>query len=93
MTMIFISSFAALLLASPAISIAPAGPWDAFNLAPSDRTSVTPKFVHATVGSVVGAENLLGNATTTDGATFSGNGSYVVLDFGQEAGNMCTTAI
>ena len=91
--MIFISSLVALLLASPALSIAPAGPWDAFNFAPSDRTAVTPKSVRVTVGSVVGAENLLGNATTTDGATFSGNGSYVVLDFGQEAGSVCTTAI
>ncbi|KAE9398819.1 Six-hairpin glycosidase [Gymnopus androsaceus JB14] len=31
--------------------------------------------------------------TTTDGATFSGNGSYVVLDFGQEVGGRLTFEI
>jgi hypothetical protein len=85
--MIFISSLVALLLASPAISIAPAGPWDAFNFAPSGRT-FTAKSVHATVGSVTGAENLLGNSK--NGATITGNGSYIVLDFGQEVGGRLT---
>ncbi|KAE9386521.1 Six-hairpin glycosidase [Gymnopus androsaceus JB14] len=75
-----------LLLTSPALSIAPAGPWDAFNFAPSDRTAVTPKLSSR-------AGNLLGNATTTDGATFSGNGSYVVLDFDQEVGGRLTFQI
>lgn len=81
-----IVSFLVALLAPPVISIAPAGPWDAFNFAPSGRT-FTPKSVHSTVGSVVGAENLLGSAQTTHGATLSGNGSYIALDFGQEVGH------
>ncbi|KAJ3775643.1 glycoside hydrolase family 78 protein [Lentinula raphanica] len=74
-----------LLLPTLTISKAPAGPWDAFNFAPSSRT-FNPKSIYTTVGQVAGAENLLGNTSSTEGATFTGNGSYVVLDFGQEVG-------
>lgn len=80
---IIIPLIAALLFAAPATSRAPAGPWDAFNFAPSNRT-FTAQSVRSIVGQVDGADNLIGNATTTDGATFTGNGSYVVLDFGKE---------
>ncbi|KAJ4477471.1 glycoside hydrolase family 78 protein [Lentinula aciculospora] len=81
-----------LLLTASTIAKAPAGPWDAFNFAPSSRTFL-PKSVYATVGQVIGAENLLENATSTEGATVTGNGSYVVLDFGQEVGGRLTFQI
>ncbi|KIK66783.1 glycoside hydrolase family 78 protein [Collybiopsis luxurians FD-317 M1] len=75
------------LLASSVAARAPAGPWDAFNFAPSTRIFF-PKAVRDTVGQVSGAQNLLGNSssTTRGGATITGSGSYVVLDFGQEVG-------
>ncbi|KAF9073409.1 glycoside hydrolase family 78 protein [Rhodocollybia butyracea] len=78
-------SFIALLFAVSVTALAPAGPWDAFNFAPSTR-SVAPKSVRSTVGQVTGAENLIGNTRPTKGATIAGNGSHVVLDFGQEVG-------
>ncbi|KAJ3739349.1 glycoside hydrolase family 78 protein [Lentinula detonsa] len=74
-----------LLLAAPAKTKAPAGPWDRFNFAPSSRSFV-PKSVYTTAGEVTGAENLLGNTSSTEGATINGNGSYLVLDFAQEVG-------
>ncbi|KAF5389069.1 hypothetical protein D9757_004994 [Collybiopsis confluens] len=67
------------------VARAPAGPWDAFNFAPSGRL-FSPKAVYDTVGQVLGAENLVGNASSSNGATITGAGSYVVLDFGLEVG-------
>ncbi|KAF9077676.1 Six-hairpin glycosidase [Rhodocollybia butyracea] len=81
-----------LLLAVSVAALAPAGPWDAFNFAPSTR-SFTPKSVHSIVGQVTGADNLLGNSKSTHGATIAGNGSYVVLDFGQEVGGRLSIQI
>ncbi|KAJ3781145.1 hypothetical protein GGU10DRAFT_367672 [Lentinula aff. detonsa] len=66
-----------LLLAAPATTKAPAGPWDRFNFAPSSRSFV-PKTVYTTVGEVTGAENLLGNTSSTESASINGNGSYLV---------------
>ncbi|KIK66779.1 glycoside hydrolase family 78 protein [Collybiopsis luxurians FD-317 M1] len=74
-------------------SRAPAGPWDDFNFAPANRT-FSAKAVHDIVGRVVGAEKLLGDVSLEGGgATIVGNGSYVVLDFGQEVGGRLTMQI
>jgi hypothetical protein len=61
--------------------VAPAGPWDAFNYAPSSRT-VYPKTIYSVSGHVQNAHNLVANLNKT--ATLNGNGSYVVLDFSKE---------
>src|SRR4051794_15066336 len=60
---------------------APAGPWDAFNLAPAGR-SVPPVTVFKSGGTVGNATGVLAGQTTT----LSGAGSYVTLDFGKEVG-------
>lgn len=72
---------ACLLFVSSSLALAPSGPWDTFNYAPSSRI-VSPAAIHSTNGSVDGASNLVNG--TTGNATLSGNGSYVVLDFGKE---------
>ena len=61
---------------------APKGPWDAFNYAPDSRT-VRPQTIYNVSGSVKGSDKLLTEAGL---ATFSGNQSYVTLDFGVEVG-------
>src|SRR3954453_8447521 len=60
---------------------APAGPWDAFNLAPAAR-SVPPVTVFKSGGTVGNAAGVLAGQTTT----LTGAGSYVTLDFGKEVG-------
>ncbi len=60
---------------------APFGPWDAFNYAPSSKT-VFPGSIHSVVGDVSQAGHLVTEGK--GGATFMGNGSYVVLDWLQE---------
>lgn len=70
-----------LLYALSCSAKAPSGPWDAFNYAPTTKT-VGPVAIHSTNGSVVGASGLANS--TSGNATLSGNGSYVVLDFGKE---------
>ena len=63
---------------------APPGPWDRFNFAPTNRT-VRPKALHTSSGNVVTPDQLI---PPNDGsATLVGNGSYLVLDFGQEVGS------
>ncbi|KIY50193.1 glycoside hydrolase family 78 protein [Fistulina hepatica ATCC 64428] len=60
---------------------APTGPWDEFNYAPSTRL-VSPATIHTISGAtLVVAENVT-NGTAYE---FSGNGSYIVFDFGKEA--------
>lgn len=61
-------------------AIAPGGIWDAFNYAPHSRT-VSPRSIIRTEGEVSNPQNLLG---LSKGTTFSSNGAYVTLDFGQE---------
>ncbi|KAG6827972.1 hypothetical protein H0H92_009798 [Tricholoma furcatifolium] len=69
---------------------APTGPWDNFNYAPSSRT-VRPKFLHSSSGKVQAPEQLV---PPNDGsATFIENGSYIVLDFGQEVGGMVSFTV
>ena len=70
---------ALLFSALQASSIAPKGPWDNFNFAPKNRTS-RPARIHSTQGNVQNAQALVGFGT----ATITGNGSFVVVDFGQE---------
>ncbi|KAF9462412.1 glycoside hydrolase family 78 protein [Collybia nuda] len=72
------------------IAVAPPGPWDAFNFAPSSRT-VLPKTIHSVHGLVQDSRQLV---TSSRGqATLNGNGSYVVLDFGQEVGGVLSVTI
>lgn len=73
--------FTTLLFISSCRGRAPSGPWDQFNYAPSSRT-VLPVAVHSVVGTVDGADGLVN--TSRGGATLSGDGSYIVLDFGKE---------
>ncbi|KAH0589089.1 hypothetical protein H2248_004860 [Termitomyces sp. 'cryptogamus'] len=62
---------------------APPGPWDGFNFAPLSR-NVRPKALHSSGGNVEALDQLV---PPHDGsATLIGNGSYFVLDFGQEVG-------
>lgn len=62
-------------------AVAPPGPWDAFNFAPASRT-VHPRTVHSTHGLVQNPNELV--IGPGGRATLSGNGSYIVLDIGQE---------
>ena len=71
-----------LFFATLALGSAPKGPWDAFNYAPDSRT-VRPQTIYNVSGSVKGSDKLLTEAGLT---TFSGNQSYVTLDFGVEVG-------
>ncbi|KXN92438.1 hypothetical protein AN958_07997 [Leucoagaricus sp. SymC.cos] len=68
-------------LALRVLAAAPAGPWDRFNFAPKSRTS-RPVTIHSVQGNVLSAHDLLGNGS----ATLTGNGSFIVIDFGQEVG-------
>ncbi|KAF8060784.1 glycoside hydrolase family 78 protein [Lyophyllum atratum] len=69
---------------------APSGPWDAFNYAPSSR-NVRPTAVHSVHGRVQGSDRLV--APRGGSATLTGNGSYLVLDFGQEVGGTTSLTI
>ncbi|KZT00384.1 glycoside hydrolase family 78 protein [Laetiporus sulphureus 93-53] len=70
-------------LVAAVFSVAPSGSWDTFNLSPRSKT-VYPRFVHNVSGAISNAEGLVSNGP----ATFSGSGSYVTLDFGQEVGGL-----
>lgn len=73
---------AVLLIAVPiGDASAPAGPWDVFNYSPSNRSAVAAS-IYSTNGTVEGASELIDNMFGN--ATFSEDGSYVVLDFGKE---------
>ncbi|KAJ7092292.1 Six-hairpin glycosidase [Mycena belliarum] len=63
---------------------APHGPWDGFNYAPKSKT-VHPAAIRETSGVVAASEKPVKNA---GGATLSGSGSWVVLDFGVEVGGL-----
>ncbi|KAF5355117.1 hypothetical protein D9756_005314 [Leucocoprinus leucothites] len=63
------------------LAVAPKGPWDQFNFAPRNRTS-RPTSIHSTQGNVRNAQALIGSGT----ARLTGNGSFIVVDFGQEVG-------
>src|ERR1700761_519388 len=79
-----------LSLLSTAAALAPAGPWDAFNLAPDSRV-VRPTAIHGATGNVTSPDNLVGG-TSTAMATLSGSGSFVTLDWGKEVcGNTPST--
>ncbi|KAG6901133.1 hypothetical protein C0995_016691 [Termitomyces sp. Mi166 len=78
------------LLCFSANARAPPGPWDRFNYAPLNRT-VRPKVFRGSGGNVETPEQLV---PPHDGsATLIGNGSYVVLDFGQEVGGVVSLTI
>ncbi|KAF8893771.1 Six-hairpin glycosidase-like protein [Infundibulicybe gibba] len=75
----------ALLLLNTAGGLAPVGPWDAFNFAPSSKL-VRPATIHSTNGSVQNAAGLVHDSAGV--ATLSGSGSYLVLDFSKEVGGI-----
>lgn len=75
--------FVPLYIASSCRGVAPSGPWDAFNFAPTSRT-VRAETVRSVEGAVQGAQNLVGASPGT--ATLSRAGSYIVLDFSKEVG-------
>ncbi|KAJ3570977.1 hypothetical protein NP233_g4058 [Leucocoprinus birnbaumii] len=63
------------------LAAVPKGPWDQFNITPKSRDS-RPIKVHSVRGEVQDPGALIGSGT----ATFAEDGSFVVLDFGQEVG-------
>ncbi|KAJ7450053.1 glycoside hydrolase family 78 protein [Mycena galericulata] len=71
-------------------AVAPSGPWDAFNYAPVSKT-VKPVSVRTISGTVQGAQGLVQSSTAQ--ATFKGDGSYVVLDWGKEVGGILSISI
>ncbi|KAK6981768.1 glycoside hydrolase family 78 protein [Favolaschia claudopus] len=79
------------LLALPLCgALAPKGPWDAFNFAPTSKI-VKPVSIRSVSGNVRGAQGLVQNSAAQ--ATFSGNGSFVVLDWGKEVGGILSMTI
>ncbi|EKM52842.1 glycoside hydrolase family 78 protein [Phanerochaete carnosa HHB-10118-sp] len=68
---------------------APSGPWDTFNLAPATRV-VRPTGLKEVVGAVQNAQGLL---SETGAATFSGNESWLTLDFGKEVGGLISMTL
>ncbi|KAJ7457363.1 glycoside hydrolase family 78 protein [Mycena latifolia] len=70
--------------------LAPKGPWDAFNYAPASKL-VKPVSVRSISGSVRGAQGLVQNSNAQ--ATFTGNSSFVVLDWGKEVGGIISLTI
>ncbi|KDQ25617.1 glycoside hydrolase family 78 protein [Pleurotus ostreatus PC15] len=79
-----IACLAAILSCAPlTYGRAPFGPWDTFNYAPPSKT-VFPRSIRSIVGDVSQAGHLVTHGK--GGATFHGNGSYVVLDWLQEYG-------
>ncbi|KAK7032676.1 glycoside hydrolase family 78 protein [Favolaschia claudopus] len=71
-------------------ALAPKGPWDAFNYAPASKI-VKPVSIRSVSGSVRGAQGLVQNSAAQ--ATFSGNSSFVVLDWGKEVGGILSMTI
>ncbi|GJE95602.1 glycoside hydrolase family 78 protein [Phanerochaete sordida] len=69
--------------------VAPAGPWDAFNLAPASRV-VRPTSVKAVTGAVQDVDALL---SETGRATLAGNQSWLTLDFGKEIGGLISLTL
>lgn len=65
------------------LSLAPNGPWDAFNLAPHTRV-VAPVAVHSSQGHIKSISSLTQGGQ--DVATFAEHGAWVALDFGKEVG-------
>ncbi|KAJ7242348.1 glycoside hydrolase family 78 protein [Mycena haematopus] len=71
-------------------ALAPNGPWDAFNYAPESKV-VRPVSVRNVSGTVEGADGLVQESDAQ--ATFIGNSSYVVLDWGKEVGGILSLTI
>lgn len=59
------------------------GPWDEFNLAPTDKSS-RPNSIHTPRGNVLNQQHLFELAKTSGATTLSGNWFFAVLNFGQE---------
>ncbi|KAJ7226788.1 glycoside hydrolase family 78 protein [Mycena pura] len=82
--------FPLLLSITLCAAVAPKGPWDAFNFAPASKT-VTPVSVRTVNGIVRGAQGLVQSSSAQ--ATFTGNSSFVVLDWGKEVGGILSLDI
>ncbi|KAJ6510829.1 glycoside hydrolase family 78 protein [Mycena sanguinolenta] len=80
----------AILSISLCAAVAPPGPWDAFNFAPASKI-VKPVSVRTISGDVRGAAGLVQNSEAQ--ATFTGNSSFVVLDWGKEVGGILSITI
>ncbi|KAJ7722663.1 glycoside hydrolase family 78 protein [Mycena maculata] len=70
--------------------LAPSGPWDAFNYAPASKT-VKPVSVRSVSGQIQGAQGLVQDSNAQ--ATFVGNSSFVVLNWGKEVGGILSMTI
>ncbi|KAJ7888543.1 glycoside hydrolase family 78 protein [Mycena olivaceomarginata] len=85
------SRFYPLIISIPlCAALAPNGPWDAFNYAPESRV-VKPVSVRTVSGTVEGADGLVQDSSAQ--ATFTGDSSYVVLDWGKEVGGILSLTI
>ncbi|KAF8198162.1 glycoside hydrolase family 78 protein [Mycena galopus ATCC 62051] len=71
-------------------ALAPSGPWDTFNYAPESKV-VKPVSVRTVSGTVDGAEGLVQDSASQ--ATFVGDSSYIVLDWGKEVGGVLSLTI
>ncbi|KAJ7328778.1 glycoside hydrolase family 78 protein [Mycena albidolilacea] len=86
-----LSRFYPLILSIPlCAALAPNGPWDAFNYAPESKV-VKPVSVRTVSGTVEGADSLVQDSSAQ--ATFTGDSSYVVLDWGKEVGGILSLTI
>ncbi|KAJ6532653.1 Six-hairpin glycosidase [Mycena capillaripes] len=72
------------LLAGPVLGLAPNGPWDAFNYAPTSKT-VYPAAIREVEGTATNSERLVNNGGS---ATLTGKGTWLTLDFGVEVGGL-----
>ncbi|KAJ7754097.1 glycoside hydrolase family 78 protein [Mycena metata] len=82
--------YSLLFSATLCAGLAPKGPWDAFNYAPASKI-VKPISVRTVNGTVDGAQGLVQDSASQ--ATFVGDGSYVVLDWGKEVGGILSVTI
>ncbi|KAJ7253282.1 glycoside hydrolase family 78 protein [Mycena rebaudengoi] len=80
----------AVLLPTLCVALAPKGPWDAFNYAPASKI-VKPVSIRSVSGDVSGAEGLVESSAAQ--VTFTGDGSFVVLDWGIEVGGLLSLTI
>ncbi|KAJ6555942.1 Six-hairpin glycosidase [Mycena capillaripes] len=71
-------------LLAPVLGLAPKGPWDAFNYAPKSKT-VYAAAIREVEGTVTNPQGLVNNAGS---ATFTGQGTWLTLDFGVEVGGL-----
>lgn len=77
--MLRVLSSIVILLPLSVVALAPPGPWDKFNYAPTSKV-VFPAAIHDVDGSVENADRIVGGSGS---ATLTGSSSFT-LDFGVE---------